>query len=199
MKISIHVPREGDDRSCGAGKSARTNFNPRPPRGGRPFSLSLYLILVRFQSTSPARGTTILISNGEIIKSNFNPRPPRGGRLVTLDTAIHLHIFQSTSPARGTTKLRAWQERQNEFQSTSPARGTTASGEVTPKWDLNFNPRPPRGGRRYYDSHQDIYDYISIHVPREGDDRFLTSLGACDWNFNPRPPRGGRQRRMVKM
>ena len=147
MKISIHVPREGDDRSCGAGKSARTNFNPRPPRGGRPFSLSLYLILVRFQSTSPARGTTILISNGEIIKSNFNPRPPRGGRLVTLDTAIHLHIFQSTSPARGTTDRLCENLQHGTISIHVPREGDDQAACLAGE------------AKR-----------ISIHVPREGDD-----------------------------
>ena len=35
---------------------------------------------------------------------------------------------------------------------------------------LNFNPRPPRGGRRRF-QRQNLYDaWISIHAPREGGD-----------------------------
>ena len=33
--ISIHAPREGGDRSKRRTKSAKRDFNPRPPRGGR--------------------------------------------------------------------------------------------------------------------------------------------------------------------
>ena len=102
-----------------------TNFNPRPPRGGRQSCAAVELTLRAFQSTSPARGTTALLGGGKRAGENFNPRPPRGGR----------------------QKLRRWQERQNEFQSTSPARGTTILSQSVP------NSRE-----------------ISIHVPREGDD-----------------------------
>ena len=35
--ISIHAPREGGDRPRQNGKSCLANFNPRPPRGGRPW------------------------------------------------------------------------------------------------------------------------------------------------------------------
>ena len=34
--ISIHAPREGGDSRTPPGTSSTTNFNPRPPRGGRP-------------------------------------------------------------------------------------------------------------------------------------------------------------------
>ena len=34
----------------------------------------------------------------------------------------------------------------------------------------NFNPRPPRGGRRYRLFDGSGYQYISIHAPREGGD-----------------------------
>ena len=80
--ISIHAPREGGDRGRGLefvglvpfqstpparGATARRerakmvikNFNPRPPRGGRPCAFILTIIrLLLFQSTPPARGAT---------------------------------------------------------------------------------------------------------------------------------------------
>ena len=36
ISISIHAPREGGDQSPRCKLSTRNNFNPRPPRGGRP-------------------------------------------------------------------------------------------------------------------------------------------------------------------
>ena len=80
-KISIHVPREGHD-------TARMDDMAEA---------------YEFQSTCPARGTTV----GAMTASAFC-------------------IFQSTCPARGTTKIRNRLHRLAEFQSTCPARGTTA-------------------------------------------------------------------------
>ena len=57
-KISIHVPREGDD-------DRRGEIHQRPGV---------------FLSTSPARGTTAATSPHPGLGSNFYPRPPRGGR-----------------------------------------------------------------------------------------------------------------------
>ena len=56
-RISIHAPREGGDTSSRSALPAATNFNPRPPRGGRPQDFT-----------------------GDPRHEHFNPRPPRGGR-----------------------------------------------------------------------------------------------------------------------
>ena len=56
--ISIHVPREGDDGMQHLGDAFQVNFNPRPPRGGRPLTQVIQVEAEKFQSTSPARGTT---------------------------------------------------------------------------------------------------------------------------------------------
>ena len=79
----------------------------------------------------------------------------------------------------------------------------------------DFNPRPPRGGRRsassggaFVQAFQStppargatsgkptlkIYDLvISIHAPREGGDVLQVAAVHLFKHFNPRPPRGGR-------
>ena len=56
--ISIHAPREGGDPSTVSSVMDATNFNPRPPRGGRPAPGGVYQSLNLFQSTPPARGAT---------------------------------------------------------------------------------------------------------------------------------------------
>ena len=55
--ISIHAPREGGDGEAGHEIHLTGDFNPRPPRGGRP-PLVIFGLDLRY----------------------FNPRPPRGGR-----------------------------------------------------------------------------------------------------------------------
>ena len=56
----------------------------------------------------------------------------------------------------------------------------------------DFNPRPPRGGRRPVRLPDAGPDQISIHALREEGDFFIPSLVSGRQNFNPRPPRGGR-------
>src|SRR5699024_5849690 len=101
-RISIHVPREGDDHR----------------------SLAFLLRRLRFLSTSPARGTT-----------------NREGRLSM----------------------------ENEFLSTSPARGTTILRRISGR-RRNISIHVPREGDDRLDLRHDLDRAISIHVPREGDD-----------------------------
>ena len=123
--ISIHAPREGGDEgndvraamllifqstppargatllvSCSPHGSC--DFNPRPPRGGRPFILRLIICTSSISIHAPCEGgdaaeKIMQQSNGisihapreggdkfgklsRIIVEYFNPRPPRGGR-----------------------------------------------------------------------------------------------------------------------
>ena len=62
-EISIHALREEGDRLHQVPARHRVDFNPRPPRGGRPR---------RWWGSSG--------------HADFNPRPPRGGRPGTLST-----------------------------------------------------------------------------------------------------------------
>ena len=78
--ISIHAPREGGDINDLNFDSDIYDFNPRPPRGGRPMSGASTTGIARFQSTPPARGATKPVSAQSRSDRNFNPRPPRGGR-----------------------------------------------------------------------------------------------------------------------
>ncbi len=57
---------------------------------------------------------------------------------------------------------------------------------------LDFNPRPPRGGRLRADPAGNRQYGISIHAPREGGDLAVSVRIKQTDNFNPRPPRGGR-------
>ena len=56
----------------------------------------------------------------------------------------------------------------------------------------NFNPRPPRGGRRLQGVPTATDWEISIHALREESDRTGRWRSAAPSYFNPRPPRGER-------
>ena len=57
------------------------------------------------------------------------------------------------------------------FQSTPPARGATNLLQLLLIHRINFNPRPPRGGRLNQLKLFNNKFLISIHAPREGGDR----------------------------
>ena len=81
--ISIHVPRTGDDVNT-ATNTTQGDISIHVPRTGDDAATGVpHQLLVLFQSTSPARGTT---PSDMVLQSNNR-------------------AFQSTSPARGTTKL----------------------------------------------------------------------------------------------
>ena len=103
-----------------------TNFNPRPPRGGRlPKTYTEYLNLI-FQSTPSARRATIALLASLHCSTYFNPRPPRGGRL-------HTSFFSHFNKKISIHALR---------EEGDGGHGLNRQGQH------NFNPRPPRGGRQ---------------------------------------------------
>ena len=59
----------------------------------------------------------------------------------------------------------------NEFLSTSPGWGTTLIRAHNFPPETHFYPRPPRGGRQGGNIMAEHIHWISIHVPRVGDDQ----------------------------
>ena len=163
-------PARGATRTLVASADLVWYFNPRPPRGGRPIS-------------AKSRTNNLY----------FNPRPPRGGRQPLRQLCPEKSEFQSTPPARRAT-LTFWaissvvwisihapreggdlavddvSHEMNGFQSTPPARGATSLLLPARYRPINFNPRPPRGGRRAFSLVSYRGYLISIHAPREGGD-----------------------------
>ena len=79
------------------------------------------------------------------------------------------------------------------FQSTPPARGATRNDSSIGGRNHNFNPRPPRGGRRYHRCRRHTgHGHFNPRPPRGGATTASPSPAAHTPNFNPRPPRGGR-------
>ena len=81
LRISIHAPREGRDRSCaGAGGVSHG-----------------------FQSTRPARGATSNAYGADQLILFQSTRPARGATAESTHTGLVEYAFQSTRPARGAT------------------------------------------------------------------------------------------------
>ena len=102
---------------------------------------------------------------------NFNPRSPRGERLAVTDQVSHgQRIFQSTLPARGATAGGRLQRPGGRISIHAPREGSDWRLNTLPRIRLNFNPRSPRGERRFTSFSFDCALVISIHAPREGSD-----------------------------
>ena len=125
FSISIHVLRVEDDPYSKDFSPALLHFNPRPPCGGRQWLIHL---------------------SHELLY--FNPRPPCGGRL-SLRTTLPAHDIISIHVLR--VEDDRWScctaGRPPRFQSTSSVWRTTGRSAGNGVVGLNFNPRPPCGGR----------------------------------------------------
>ena len=105
--------------------AARSNFYPRPPRGGRPTIMAeciagaiflstpsarratadggIWKLEAKFLSTPSARRATLTSSLPFMTQVYFYPRPPRGGRLQKAARFYSVRIFLSTPSARRAT------------------------------------------------------------------------------------------------
>ncbi len=191
----------------------RVGFNPRAPRGARPFGPS-----------------------AASIQLCFNPRAPRGARQCDCAFPHPAAKFQSTRPARGATPLgiatspvrpvsihapRAGRDLRLPLQTAigpvsihAPRAGRDPPARDGERLRRCFNPRAPRGARpgppRRLDLHSRFQSTrpargatgrssgafqcpdVSIHAPRAGRDRLDGEGATVVPGFNPRAPRGAR-------
>ena len=174
-----------------------------------------------FQSTPPARGATRRRYSRPCSSPYFNPRPPRGGRQRRPKNFRRSTSFQSTPPARGAT----WWPRDGYAPETdisihAPREGGDGGGDVPIIHKGNFNPRPPRGGRRIPAADLSAcrpfqstppargatllevnkmvkIRIISIHAPREGGDFNVLKIKPTIALFQSTPPARGATHRLL--
>ena len=149
MSISIHAPREGGDIAPNnSSLKPNGNFNPRPPRGGRPSNATIIYDYTEFQSTPPARGATASLDN-KSKDTAISIHAPREGGDPKMQTRQQEHFLISIHAPReggddhvhghgagGGISIHAPREGGDHgqrrsgrgviiFQSTPPARGAT--------------------------------------------------------------------------
>ena len=177
----------------------KMNFNPRPPRGGRPALKAAMPAAQKFQSTPSARRATKqpVFSNNRRIISIHALREEGDGILYSPNEA-RLHISIHALREEGDPNFCLISSGSWSFQSTPSARRATSSPRRVTDSRADFNPRPPRGGRQtiLFDNCNNIV--ISIHALREEGDQIQRLEYAANRYFNPRPPRGGRQQKRRK-
>ena len=236
--ISIHALREEDDQSGRDWPRTRQHFYPRPPRGGRLDGRKTAVNDCEFLSTPSARRATqesplhigdavisihalreegddehiaMWIEAKQFLSTPSARRATGASRNECGDCAISIHALREEGDERGS----GVHYRQRKFLSTPSARRATAFAKDIEIEQINFYPRPPRGGRlasagTWARLMIDFYPrpprggrpvdkgvlcwvwIISIHALREEGDRSTPRLTSMLTYFYPRPPRGGR-------
>ena len=169
----------------------KSDFYPRPPRGGRPYGLNMLdvtqeISIHALREEGDLWARPLDGGNRISIHALREEGDPKSEQLFTSEVE-----FLSTPSARRATGRYARHDRgqhisihalREEGDSAPMPRHCTAR---------DFYPRPPRGGRRRQTAGLMPGKYFYPRPPRGG--RHLPDPGERDADdFYPRPPRGGR-------
>ena len=190
--ISIHAPREGGDCTIRWICLMYPLFQSTPPARGATHLRSQTIEADTFQSTPPARGATITFLNQQGFTLFQSTPPARGATSLIMclveDATISIHapreggdflpgflpvvtgISIHAPREGGDLKKPRKKEQQKKNFNPRPPRGGRRITIAKQKQKTNFNPRPPRGGRPGYQYEDLRLVVISIHAPREGGD-----------------------------
>ena len=151
--ISIHALREEGDWRFLRGFHRQIDFYPRPPRGGRRWTMALCPLL-----------------------NYFYPRPPRGGRPECLDLPPQTFEFLSTPSARRATPPLQRPGRPDQNFYPRPPRGGRLAGlrEVGVKTEISIHALREEGDRSHWPYISGIP--ISIHALREEGDQVRKAI-----------------------
>ena len=212
--ISIHVLRVEDDITA-AGKlhGFVTDFNPRPPCGGRLPWPTVRAVRLQFQSTSSVWRTTSRCTTpggpGGISIHVLRVEDDLPETLSCTASSISIHVLRVEDDIIGLRiqrrvmisihVLRVEDDRKLKkrvFGTDISIHVLRVEDDADIRWSLAqltyFNPRPPCGGRRTKTARCRCSNHFNPRPPCGG--RLLTpSRPAAIANFNPRPPCGGRR------
>ena len=169
MSISIHALREEGDLAAICSTAPRFTISIHALREEGDVTLR-YAVWGFFISIHALREEGDRVAGFFFCHSaNFYPRPPRGGRPVFRLLWLYHSIFLSTPSARRATHpYSSWERGSNISIHALREEGDLLEGFLV-LVDVDFYPRPPRGGRPATTSPHGSRSY-----------------------FYPRPPRGGR-------
>ena len=169
-RISIHALREEGDEEGPKVFRLKTNFYPRPPRGGRPLTVRLSALPRSFLSTPSARRAT---------SASLPCRSP--ARFLSTPSARRATYLLTVPPTSIKISIHALREEGDDvgvddvvhiarFLSTPSARRATRASSTATSTCSYFYPRPPRGGRQRLHRQRAGGSAISIHALREEGD-----------------------------
>ena len=170
IAISIHAPREGGDLVSNTISVLAGYFNPRPPRGGRPYSgIPPTKCDTSISIHAPREGGDDRLISGFWMMTISIHAPREGGDYVALMEIGSIIISIHAPREGGDARYRSYKLQYLKFQSTPPARGAT-SNTPTRAASTTISIHAPREGGDAVLIVFPAYADISIHAPREGGD-----------------------------
>ena len=169
-EISIHAPRTGSDaRHCGTRFSRRISIHA--PRTGSDGGTSIPSeILMRFQSTLPARGATRIYQQG-VMMVVFQSTLPARGATPSSNGLIWVQGISIHAPRTGSDTATASVPPNRRYFNPRSPHGERPERLLAKKATSGyFNPRSPHGERPKHGSTRIPGKNISIHAPRTGSD-----------------------------
>ena len=158
LLISIHALRGESDYIRPLRPVSHGNFNPRPPRGGRHAEQNRQLWTKEFQSTPSARRATSCTTLSALSSARFQSTPSARRATGKPPLRMWLLAFQSTPSARRATGQTISQCATSLISIHALREEGDAPRVLNYRPKANFNPRPPRGGRRlnggYWDNEE---------------------------------------------
>ena len=193
VEISIHAPREGGDVRQTVQVAELVEISIHAPREGGDKRFAWRLKMDGISIHAPREGGDVTWAGVRRMLKISIHAPREGGDII-----LHIEqeagaLFQSTPPARGATAAGAVvHDRLPGISIHALREGGDGRGKNRESLLKDFNPRPPRGGRRRWQCVRclrypfqstppargatvRIFDnaagnIISIHAPREGGD-----------------------------
>ena len=148
--ISIHAPREGGDGEPLEVWYALAGISIHAPReGGDLAAPKCRVVQPEFQSTPPARGATRIRYRAGLCDHRISIHAPREGgdayvpRVIGQEISISIH-----APREGGDKGRVYVTLNKNISIHAPREGGDLHSNAFDGSVQDFNPRPPRGGRR---------------------------------------------------
>ena len=102
LMISIHAPREGGDNESRIRPCVNENFNPRPPRGGRPLIDGQQRQRLPISIHAPREGGDEDVYAQIMAKLNISIHAPReGGDFLILSKVVPSAVISIHAPREG--------------------------------------------------------------------------------------------------
>ena len=148
--ISIHAPRVGSDPWLSGAPYPRLTFQSTLPAWGATLAIGRAGVIGPFQSTLPAWGATDSACKTRRME-RISIHAPRVGSDAHERAQKSRHPFQSTLPAWGATRLFRRSFEKRDISIHAPRVGSDHFTERKKVFLLHhFNPRSPRGERRFF-------------------------------------------------
>ena len=197
LAISIHASRMGSDACAMLLCATFENFNPRSPRGERPYRSWYFKRRIQISIHAPRVGSDVYVAS-------FGPRPTFQSTLPAWGATIlrrrrGVHRISIHAPHVGSDASRRSALAPIRISIHAPRVGSDTSSSRTRLCPRYFNPRSPRGerlNRVQRVAHSFLFQstlpawgatrslarprcvaIISIHAPRVGSDVYVASFG----------------------